>query len=146
MQSAKRGFTLLEMLLAFALLSSLIVGASGWLSATRVVSEHAGELRWRIHAERLVTAIAEELRVADQPESLKRVSAEGGTLTIAGRRGAVASYHFDAERGTVQRGESPAVLLGDLRSVEFLADSTTRTLVIELASETGALLEREVSW
>ncbi|MEQ8764770.1 MAG: prepilin-type N-terminal cleavage/methylation domain-containing protein [Planctomycetota bacterium] len=143
------GVTLLEMLIALSLLSSVMIASLAWMtSATRRVSRVSEPLAWTTAADRLLQLIADDLSTGDAPlggtAPSKVLVPQGDLLHIrtrvrAGRRGPV-------QRVYSHRGQTKAVwvdeqvLPGGIRDLDV---EPGRHLLLEAVDELDCELNKE---
>lgn len=142
------GMTLLETVLALALLTALFTGSAWWLreaAALRVTA--ASPLRFEQASRALLDRIGDDLLVGDftssEPRREPRVRIVEGMLTIRTRDHGLATraYGFDRNRGEVfEETRAPgagagvsarSVLLGDVK--EFVVSIEPRTAFLHVA-------------
>ncbi len=152
-----RGLTMIEMLMALALLAALVSGGAAWLSSTIRASERLGALRGASAIDSVFTRIQEDLVVGDfEPrvvtgQRLPRVRAVDGSLEIDLRAGVTHTYRLASEPGqrTLVREErargstSVRRLLADVLDFSCVIDDDERWLDVTLktlvASNAGSL-------
>lgn len=142
--------TVLEVLIALALLGGLSVAAAGWIELSARLSATAGpRLAWERAARALLQAIADDLAVGDRPnespgiDSQGRVIVEGNTLLIRTRGAGWAmtrTYRYHPATSTLivdDQSSTAEVLLGEVKGWTCEVDPDRRTLTIGLSRAEG---------
>ena len=167
-----RGLTLIELLVALALLSSVALAAVAWTqTALRTGAASAERLRWETSALAHFALVADALACGDSPaDEQPRVVAEG-TATVAIRRRETSrpgqyQWHvmtFDPRSATVRltqrvsaaqdisfaepsypaQSEAPArILIRHVGGCSWTLDTSRRILTIRLESTAGHTMTR----
>jgi len=156
--------TLVELLLALALLSSLMIMCLSWTTtATRVLGAEGGASAWRAAAERSLDLLQHFLLVEDaslHPRGSSRVDASSESVDVRTRRvvrGETGAFtvcstaRFRVERRTLvlelldeERSVSTRALLGTVARFEVrVVDSDdTKTVSALVENDTGEWVER----
>jgi len=156
----RRAMTLLETLLALALLASL---AAACVMLVQAGARHAAPIaaarEWDLSARALLAQIHDDLAVGDATAgpSNGKVHLDADTLSIESRRAlpkadrasgiaTLAHYRFDAPTATllhaVRGGPPAAPVLGDLADFAASVSPDGRTLSVRLRRRGGDPLER----
>jgi len=158
MKRARAGFTLLEVLLAVALLAAVVTGSGWWIRESIRRARSTGELLIReASAQALLDAIERDLLRGDLalPASFgPKVKAAAGGLAVATRSasgggGAILrEYVFRPSTGELLATEraldlgaasgtapGPRVVLGGVRWFAATRDERTRSLLVEIELE-----------
>lgn len=166
-----RGHTLLELMVALALLVSLAVGAVGWTqTALRAGDAASKRLRWEAAARATLDLIGDDLATGDFPiarpdgHEVLRVFAQGNELSIRARKHAetdAASWRvflFDEKLSSLSVGtrisawSNPAPsgaapmnsrpLLSNVALATWTIDAQSRTLAVRVESTWGQAMTR----
>lgn len=166
-----RGLTLIELLVALALLSSVALAAVAWTqTALRTGAASAERIHWETAARAALALVADELACGDSPaDEQPRVAVEGTAIAIRGRGLADQERYqwwvmvFDPRAATVslasrvadgrgvapaappnphERGDGARLLLRDVANATWTFDDGTRVLTIQLESTTGQIMSR----
>lgn len=149
-----RGMTLVEMLLALTLLSSLGAAMASWsVFALRGATEGREPIQWRAAVDRVFLQIEEDLLVGDgdQSDRAGRVEVFDGGLQLRTRRSppdggpVVHEYALDEARGVLLRtaGAGPGrTLLPETRGLVAELGPDGRMLDIRIESRFGSILSR----
>jgi prepilin-type N-terminal cleavage/methylation domain-containing protein len=147
----RRGLTMIEMLLAVALLSAVVAAAASWIAvAGRLGTSAAKPQRQRLSMEAAFALIAEDLVTGDfdppeRPSSEPpRVRVQPGVLEIDTRAGTTCAYRLDhvthrlerIERSASQRSTGAGAsrpLLENVGEFTCALDDEKRTLEVTLA-------------
>lgn len=167
-----RGMTLLEVLLALVMLSSIVI-ASAWLVQTTVAasSRTAEGERWLAAADAALDAVARDLASGDfdVPPDPGRIDLRAGVLCIATRAGGdcvgrcggpiVHEYRFEPSRGSLWRDERPEstskpgtsgraqrtrLVLEHVRAWSVGIDASAQRVDVVIESHEGRRLERRM--
>lgn len=154
------GLTLLELVLALALASSVVLGAGWWMrTATARATKTNALLRRESTTNALFNAIDRDLESGDlatDAERLPKVRVRNGVLSLLTRSlssdlGAVfREYELKPTTGELLETERPAdpagtrgaapparVVLGNVKSFEANVDEKARTLSVQLVAQDG---------
>ena len=169
----RRGMTILELMLALALLGVLCSLLTSWLvTVSRLSAEQGPRIEWRSAAARVLDGIADDLTCADfemadrRSKSLPRVEIlEPSRLRIRTRSTptqspeqpgpAVHEFRFDRNGETVSvtinstgRSMSPEVrhLVSGVADWRVELDEEQRTLSVTIVSHQGETLARRFTW
>ncbi len=158
-----RGLTMVELLVALALLSAITLGVSSWVSATARASTTVAEpVRWASAAEAALERIHDDVMVGDFDESdesaeNRRVQVDGDILRIRTRSSwindvsgvVIHEYVLDrisSELQLVQRAdggkEHRHLLVEQVDSWSAQLDEETSVLVVTIVSANGVTRER----
>lgn len=155
----RRGLTMLELLLALALMAAVLTALLAVIQTTAAATVTIAEpLQWRTAAERVVQLVRADLLCGDFSASADRVSVTDGTLRIRTRAsgadavaGPVTCLYalrgdgrLELERrapgGSIERRD----LLGGVRRFACAVGADGRVLAVTIASEDGLELEWEL--
>jgi prepilin-type N-terminal cleavage/methylation domain-containing protein len=159
------GMTLLELVLAVALLSSIVTAGGWWMRvATQRATQTHAVLQRESATNSLLEAIGRDFESGDlatDAEKLPKCRVAHGALTVLTRSvtsdiGAVVrEYSLRPQSGdvvslerpvddSVERGAAPSahIVLGHVRRFDAAIDARSRTLAIELESTDGTLSTR----
>ena len=158
-----RGLTMVELLVALALLSAIMLGVSSWVGAAARASTAVAEpVRWVSAAEAALQRIHDDVMVGDFDESNespenRRVQVDDDTLSIHTRGGwsddivgaATHEYAFDRrsnELQVVQRvhagSEHQYLLVDQVGSWSAQLDEETGVLAVTITSTDGVMRGR----
>ncbi len=169
----RRGMTILELLLALALLGVLCALLTSWLvTVSRLSAEHGPRMEWRSAAARVLDGIADDLTCADfeiadrrlkilprvevlEPSRL-RIRTRSTTTQPPGNPGpATHEFRFDRIAETVSvtitstsRSTSPEVrrLLSSVADWQVELDEEQRVLSVTIVSHQGDTSNRRFTW
>ena len=169
----RRGMTLLELLLALALLGSLCSLLSSWLvTVSRLTGEQAPRMQWRSSAQRVLDAIGDDLECGDfqtpdrrREGSLRFEIVDGQRLRIEARSTyaqdpthpgpAVHEYHIGQGVGMLvlsmfrKDGSSATTtrpLLSDVADWTVIRDDQDKTLTVTIEAACGEVVGRRYPW
>jgi prepilin-type N-terminal cleavage/methylation domain-containing protein len=158
----RRGLTLLEVLLALALLASLVVGLSSWTTlAARFAAGTEHALQQESAAEALLRLVHDELMVGDfvgerdDERPRAAVDASDGALVVRSRAGGgevQRRFAFNETTSSItlhteppQQGEREQVVLTDVADASWSIDQEARTLTVALTMSGGDVYKRRVA-
>lgn len=143
-----RGLTMIETLLAIALLTLIVSAAASWTAmAGRLATISAAPARQETLLDAVCALIQRDLLTGDfevegrrgAPPPTPRVQVNDGVLEIRGRANAIHRYHLDRTTRVLQRTDSgtPRVLLHGVDEFIVTLDDDNRTLdvAIEMRDE-----------
>lgn len=153
-----RGLTLIEILLALALMSSLMVLSGEWIRTALQKEAATTSLRDRAALDRALDRIEDVLRAGDWPvegrAAIERVSAVQAELRIRSRMphygaaDARAIFDQSASELTIRLGGDSRVLAAGLEDVQFevreVAGDDRIIVSIELTALGGEVAQREI--
>lgn len=159
----RRALTIIELLLALSLLSTLLIATASWLQVSaRSTTELAAPAQWNAIAQRVLELIHDDLAVGDflpknsQADAEKpKVSLIDRHLRIATRDGGAAYHEYVLDHSTKRlvlrivpegAGTTNRTLLGGVEQCEYELDQKSRTLTVKIASTTGTIVERSYVW
>ena len=169
----RRGLTILELLLALALLSALCSLLTSWLvTVSKLSAEHGPRLEWQSAALRILDTIEDDLVCGDfetvdrrrpetprievvEPSRLRIVTRSTSTQTPGSPGPAIHEYRFDRASGTLFLSISSSAQPGSIEDRPLTTevadwivelDEEERVLVVTIASRHGAELSRRFTW
>lgn len=153
----RRGLTMVELLLALALLAGLMVAVASWTQIAGLSgSELARPMRWRVAAEAVLQLIHDDLVTGDfadeEAASSPRVRVADDALSIDSREASigpvVCQYVLDTYSGRLLRRlpgsghRSDRVLIDEVTRFACEIDEEQTELHIEIASRDGDAVSR----
>ncbi len=169
----RRGMTILELLLALALLGALCSLLTSWLvTVSRLSAEHGPRLEWRSAAMRVLDGIGDDLACGDFEAAARNAKAkprvevlEPARLRIRTRStltqspdnagSGIHEYRFDRTAETLAvtitstrrlTSETDRQLLGSVADWRIQLDEQQHILTVMLVSRHGDTLSRRFTW
>jgi prepilin-type N-terminal cleavage/methylation domain-containing protein len=157
---ARRGLTLLEVLLALALLAGLLIGVAAWVGSTaRASHDVRAPLGWHGAAERVLQLVADDIATGDFVGGTPRMGIIERGLSISTRETLIADRRGPATHRYVYLPQSDRlvlrvragafsterVLLEGVEAFSCLRDEEANHVTITLTGH-GLSLERRYPW
>lgn len=164
-----RALTMVETLVALALLSALLMALAAWTQVTaRATTEQEAPLRWLAGAEAVLALIEDDLACGDFPRKPRRreeqreprVTAAEGSLTIRTRtsdpgaapgpsthvyRHERSESRLDVQQTDAQRQNSVRPLLDGVAAWQCVVNEKEKTVEVTIVGEDAATLTRRWS-
>lgn len=147
----RRGMTMIEVLVALALLAGLSVAAAGWIELSARVSGSAGpRLAWERAARAVLQRISDDLATGDEPNLVSpqgdpsRIETAGGRLSIRTRlvqadRASPGLHDYRMESGNIWLTQNVAdaasrrqLVLGDVAGFTCELDVRAKRLFVRI--------------
>jgi len=130
--------TLLELITALALLSTLGIGAAAWIdTAAGAQRAIAPQLRWREAAEATLDVIADDVAIGDFGSTvsgpLVSVAGEGAVIRTRGEGGpAQHEYRLNGRELQLTRTHATSVLMSDVAALDVVLAEETDLLHVTI--------------